>query len=175
MKCDKCKVFGHKTCQDVSSGVPKLGTQQQVWVVKGGPNRIQNGEQLQVTSDPSRTVTEAILGPFDSVISQEDQVLVSSQLVGGSGVCLDEVHMPGSAPRVTCVGNTSDPNKFAVFQLPSDEVLAEGVQPDIALALLALAVVPAIVPVDFHAGLDSLLALAAVLAIVPADFHAGLD
>ncbi|KAI8572761.1 hypothetical protein RHMOL_Rhmol01G0225300 [Rhododendron molle] len=98
-----------------------------VWVVKGGPNRIQNGEQLQVTSDPSRTVTEAILGPFDSVISQEEQVLVSSQLVGGSGVCLDEVHMPGSAPRVTCVGNTSDPNKFAVLQLPSDEVLAEGV------------------------------------------------
>ncbi|KAG5557737.1 hypothetical protein RHGRI_007855 [Rhododendron griersonianum] len=35
--------------------------------------------------------------------------------------------MPGSAQRVICVGNTSDPNKFAVLQLPSDEVLAEGV------------------------------------------------
>ncbi|KAG5549315.1 hypothetical protein RHGRI_014612 [Rhododendron griersonianum] len=44
LKCDKCKVFGHRTCQDVSSGVPKLGTKQ-----------------------------------------QEDQVLVSGQLVGGSG------------------------------------------------------------------------------------------
>ncbi|KAG5547308.1 hypothetical protein RHGRI_013103 [Rhododendron griersonianum] len=130
LKCDKCKVFGHRTCQDGSSGVPKLGTKQQVWVVKGGPNPVHDGEQVQVTFAPSRTVTEAVLEPFDSVISQEDQVLVSGQLVGGSGpsgVCLDEVHMPGFAQRVTCVGNTSDPNKFAVLQLPSNEVLAEGV------------------------------------------------
>lgn len=40
LKCDKCKVFGHRTCQDVSSGAPKLGTKQQVWVVKGGQNPI---------------------------------------------------------------------------------------------------------------------------------------
>lgn len=82
---------------------------------------------MQVTSAPSRAVTEAVLEPIDSVISQENQVLASGQLVGGSGVCLDEVHMPGSAQRVICVGNTSDPNKFAVLQLPSDEALAEGV------------------------------------------------
>ncbi|KAG5560627.1 hypothetical protein RHGRI_003823 [Rhododendron griersonianum] len=81
LKCDKCKVFGHRTCQ----GVPKLGAKQ-----------------------------------------QEDQF---DQCEGGPGICLDEVHMPGFAQKVFCGGSTSDPNKFAVLQLSSDEVLPDGVDP----------------------------------------------
>ncbi|KAG5565640.1 hypothetical protein RHGRI_001526 [Rhododendron griersonianum] len=123
LKCDKCKVFGHRTCQDVASGVPKIGAKQQVWVVKGGQNPIQNGGPVQVTSTPSRAVPEAVL---DSVISQEDQF---DQCVGGPGICLDEVHTPGFAQKVFCGGSTSDPNKFAVLQLPSNEVLPDGVDP----------------------------------------------
>ncbi|KAF7128012.1 hypothetical protein RHSIM_Rhsim11G0013000 [Rhododendron simsii] len=53
--------------------------------------------KVQVASPPSRVVIEAVLEPIDSVIAQEDHVLASGQLVGGSGLPSDEVLAEGVA------------------------------------------------------------------------------
>ncbi|KAG5565975.1 hypothetical protein RHGRI_001788 [Rhododendron griersonianum] len=119
LKCDKCKVFGHKPCQDAPSGSLKVDSKQ-VWVVKAKQSDLQTVEQAQEETGldmvPS-TIIEA-LG-----VQRATQVCDSHQVgIKVSGV-KSVVSPTPKNNRVLESRDTSDPNKFAVLQSLSEEVV----------------------------------------------------
>ncbi|KAF7145034.1 hypothetical protein RHSIM_Rhsim04G0043700 [Rhododendron simsii] len=113
LKCDKCKVFGHRPCQVSPSENVKVDPKQ-VWVVKAQQNPLQTVSQAQ-------EVIGQVVGP-NTIIAEVD---VSRALQGcdsgQEGIMVSGDNTLAAVPilrsaRVLDPGGTSDPNKFAVLQ-----------------------------------------------------------
>ncbi|KAF7129953.1 hypothetical protein RHSIM_Rhsim10G0134500 [Rhododendron simsii] len=119
LKCDKCKVFGHRPCQDAPSGSLKVDSKQ-VWVVKAKQSDLQTVEHAQ-----ERTGLDMVPGTIIEApgVQRATQVCDSSQ----EGIKVSGVKSVASTTpknnRVLESGDTFDPNKFAVLQSLSEKVV----------------------------------------------------
>ncbi|KAF7113433.1 hypothetical protein RHSIM_RhsimUnG0127000 [Rhododendron simsii] len=128
LKCAKCNVFSHRTCQETTGDVPKIDPKQQVWAVKGRKTVL---EQVVTLEDPNKSVlSDVSIVPDEgivSVVEQADTMVVEIDVAAMPSVPVvkfAEGKAPGSvglkAKGVIVSGANSSRNMFSVLQSTLD-------------------------------------------------------